>query len=919
MDQNFIKAEKSRINRSLGLLCSRQKKSFDEITELAAMVCQTPISLISFFEDDSPIFEFRFGWNNSDTAQRQTFSATAKEFDQGLLVVEDVRKDPRFQDNPIVGGDPGVVFLASIPLLYQGKHHLGALCVMDFKPRKLSEAQIRALEALTNQVHQLISFQLALEEKELAIALAKEQSPLTKQLVQSLPGLFLMFDQKGKISLWNSEFLKISGYSESEISERTFCCFFSSENCPNMEEVTRLAFELGELETEADLVSKGGERRSFLLKIIKIEYQENTYLMACGFDLSAVKKVNKELELSEYKFKSLVQDGGDLIAILDLNGIYSYVSPTSTHILGIRPEDFVGKKAFDFIHHEDLPQMLEGFKTLEKQKRVSISPFRFKNSEGEWRWVETILTNLTDDPAIRGIVANSRDVTEKINAHQEIAASEQRYKVILESQTNYFVRTDLNGNYTFVNKKFINEFGWIYCGEILGKNSLNSICEYHHMRVLETVNLCLDKPGKVYKVALDKPSQTPGEVVTTIWDFFCVQDSNGDPQEIQCSGIDVTDTVYYEKELQRSNERFEIIAKATNDILWDFDIQKNQLYVSEGFNSQFGYDDELKFSSLKDFLDLIHPADRDSVGNQLREFLDYDGVDKKWGIDYRMRKGDGNYSFIQHKSFFIRDRKGKAIRALGALVDITPRKEYEKSLMALNLELEKRVKELAVSNLELEQFAYVTSHDLQEPLRMISSFLTLLEMKYGPKLDDKANQYIGFAVDGAKRMRQLILDLLDYSQSGKISTEKQLVDLNEVARQVFLFYKKVIEEKGGMLRYGNLPRLFISNVSLNQVLQNLVENAVKYSKPGIPPIISIEAEEKKSEWLISVNDNGIGIEPEYFEKVFIIFQRLHTKDKYEGTGIGLSIVKKQVESWGGRIWLESNLETGTTFFFTVPK
>jgi light-regulated signal transduction histidine kinase (bacteriophytochrome) len=230
-----------------------------------------------------------------------------------------------------------------------------------------------------------------------------------------------------------------------------------------------------------------------------------------------------------------------------------------------------------------------------------------------------------------------------------------------------------------------------------------------------------------------------------------------------------------------------------------------------------------------------------------------------------------------------------------------------------------QAKILEASNAELEQFAYIASHDLQEPLRMVTSFLSLLEKKYKNVLDDKGLQYINFAVDGSRRMRQIILDLLEYSRVGKEKTELQNLDLEKVVEEVILLQKKIINETHAVIRSHNLPTLLSYPAPFAQIIHNLVNNALKYRPQGIKPEIDIYADELPSEWIISVRDNGIGIEQQYFDKIFILFQRLHNKSEYTGTGIGLSIVKKIIENFGGKIWVESEVGKGSTFKFTIPK
>ncbi len=251
--------------------------------------------------------------------------------------------------------------------------------------------------------------------------------------------------------------------------------------------------------------------------------------------------------------------------------------------------------------------------------------------------------------------------------------------------------------------------------------------------------------------------------------------------------------------------------------------------------------------------------------------------------------------------------------------DITERKAADEKLLSLNYQLMEQTRELSISNAELEQFAYIASHDLQEPLRMITSFLTQLEKKYKDQLDEKANQYIFYAVDGAKRMREIILDLLEYSRVGKLDYKSELVDLNLLITEIQQIYYKQISEKNAVFEIEKLPTLKIFRTPVFQIFKNLIENALKYQPKDSAALIKISCKETETSWQFSVNDNGIGIDPEYFEKIFIIFQRLHNKSEYNGTGMGLAIVKKTVESMGGSIWVESSPKKGSTFYFTILK
>jgi len=229
-----------------------------------------------------------------------------------------------------------------------------------------------------------------------------------------------------------------------------------------------------------------------------------------------------------------------------------------------------------------------------------------------------------------------------------------------------------------------------------------------------------------------------------------------------------------------------------------------------------------------------------------------------------------------------------------------------------------RTKELARSNAELEQLAYVASHDLQEPLRMITSYLQLLDQRYTNRIDADATEFIAFAVDGAKRMQTLIDDLLTYSRLGSRARPLQPTSCADIVSDALLCLRAAIEDSGADVVCGDLPTVMGDERQLLQLFQNLIANAIKFGKGGAQ-VIRIDAEDAGSAWCLSVRDNGIGIAPEYFERIFVMFQRLHTRAKYPGTGIGLALCKRIVDHHQGRIWVESELGQGSVFKFTLPK
>lgn len=311
------------------------------------------------------------------------------------------------------------------------------------------------------------------------------------------------------------------------------------------------------------------------------------------------------------------------------------------------------------------------------------------------------------------------------------------------------------------------------------------------------------------------------------------------------------------------------------------------------------------------YYDLIHPDDLKSTEVLVDELAG--GLQSNY-FENRFRAKDGSYRWFAWTSTSLEEEG----LIFGVAKDITEKKKSEQLYRDLNATLEKRAKELAASNAELERFAYVASHDLQEPLRMVSSFLQLLQKKYKDDLDDTAHQYIHFAVDGAERMKKLILDLLAYSRVGTNSEEHTFVDMNQVFGEVKNYFTNTIKELNADLHAKQLPIVKGNATQMKQVMQNLVGNALKYHGEAAPKIL-INSKELPGEWIFCVEDNGIGVDPRFAEKIFIIFQRLHNSSEYEGTGIGLAIARKIVEKHGGKIWVEPNTPSGSKFYFSIRK
>jgi len=303
-------------------------------------------------------------------------------------------------------------------------------------------------------------------------------------------------------------------------------------------------------------------------------------------------------------------------------------------------------------------------------------------------------------------------------------------------------------------------------------------------------------------------------------------------------------------------------------------------------------------------LGFVHPEDRNTVKGSAERMLK---GDHSLGYEYRIVTKQAKVKWVMETvaPIFYQGRRA----TLGNLTDVTEHKRMEERLRQITAEMQR-------SNNELEQFAYVISHDLQEPLRMVSSYTQLLAKRYSNKLDADADEFIAYAVDGAKRMQVLLHDLLEYSRVGTRGKPFTWVDCKEVVEQTIANLKIAIEESGASVTYDTLPAVMGDEGQLVQLFQNLIGNAIKFHREE-PPCVHISAQRKQNVVAFSAKDNGIGIDPQYRQVIFEIFRRLHTREEYPGTGMGLSICKKIVERHGGHIWVQSQLGQGSTFHFTI--
>jgi PAS domain S-box-containing protein len=509
-----------------------------------------------------------------------------------------------------------------------------------------------------------------------------------------------------------------------------------------------------------------------------------------------------------------------------------------------------------------------------------------------------------------------RHVIENKLAQDGIKKSEEVRRLIMNSALDAIICINSDGQVTLWNPRAEMIFGWNE-HEMLGKHMAEYIIPDRFRKRHEEGIRHYFKTGegpllnKLFEITAMNNKQQEIPIEMTILPVK----QNG--SEFFCAFIeDISEQKKSEALMQKMNAQLLSAQHIARLGYWELDLVNNSNYWSDEVFTICGIEKESNKASIETFARLIHPDDK-------KEFIEsyqaaIDGV-SSLRPEYRITLGDGTVRYILIEATLVRDDHGRPTRLEGTIQDITKIKENELALIELNASLNKHADELAKSNADLEQFAYIASHDLQEPLRMVTSFLTQIEKKYTDLLDEKGKQYIFFAVDGAVRMRRIILDLLEFSRVGRMDTDEEVIDMNELLREVAQLNRIIIEEKGAEITWKDLPVIRFARSPIQQVIQNLISNGLKYQPLNQRPKISIAARAVNNEWQFSVRDNGIGIDAKFFNKIFILFKRLHGKESYSGTGLGLAICKRIIENYKGRIWVESTPGKGSVFYFTIPK
>ncbi len=570
-------------------------------------------------------------------------------------------------------------------------------------------------------------------------------------------------------------------------------------------------------------------------------------------------------------------------------------------------EAFTKMSGYSLGELQALPSFLEIVAEDERETLMERRRKRMESGEGETHYetvlgrkdgvrvpVEVAFTVLQVGGSMRFMVV-ARDITERKRVEEALGESEERYRVVIEQAAEGIILIDVDDYHILeANPEFRRLFG--YTSEEVAGLTIYDLVAHDRETVDQNIERTLEEGNRI--VGERRYRRRDGSLVDVMVSGNAI--SYGGRRTLSLLIRDITERKRAEEELQRSESSLRAAQRMARLGDWEYELEEDRGRWSNELFSVFGFSPQEFVPTYRTFFDLVHPGDRLAVRREVFGAL---RGGRESSIDYRIVRSDGEVRNVYTEYRVVRDESGRSVSMSGTIQDITGRKRIEEDLRR--------------SNAELEQFAYVASHDLQEPLRMVSSYTQLLARRYKDQLDDDADEFIDYAVDGAERMQRLINDLLVYSRLGTRGKEFAPTDCDEVLEGVRDNLQVAIEESGVDLASGELPTVMGDRSQLLRLLQNLVENAIKFS--GVePPEIRVQAELSEDEWVFSVEDNGIGIAPEYADRIFVIFQRLHDRVQYPGTGIGLAVCKKIVERHGGRIWIESEVGEGSTFYFTLP-
>jgi PAS domain S-box-containing protein len=646
---------------------------------------------------------------------------------------------------------------------------------------------------------------------------------------------------------------------------------------------------------EADLVRHDGEQYTIngYFRPVTDDDGEVVSIIVSDRDVTERKRHERELEL----FRTLLDHSNDSVLVIDPEtGRFLDANDTACQRRGYAREELLDMT---------VPDLEEEFSNID-QWRSHVEDIRARGSmtfdgthrrkDGTTYPVEVNVTFVELDE--KYVVAIVRDVTERRKRKQEL----ERYETIVETIPDGTYVLDEDHRFREVNDALVEMTGYGR-EELLGVDAEIISTEGGHERGMELRRQL--KAGEIDVAVLEEEIQTAdGDTFDAEIRFDALFDDDGTFRGTAGVIRDITDRKRRERTLREERNLIEQIVEispigiATVESDGTFDILNDRTTEILGLEREAISDPEERVGRL----DPVRPDGEPFAVDEIPDNRVLEG-ERFYDVEVGVRRPDGERVWTSISGTPLRDEQGRVTGGVLTFADITDRQEYERKLEA--------------SNERLEQFAYAASHDLQEPLRMVSSYLQLLERRYGDELGEDGEEFLAFAVDGAERMKAMIEALLAYSRVETRGDPFEPVDLEPLLEDVLADLQLHIDESDAAVTAGSLPTVEGDASQLRQVFQNLLDNAVEYSGDD-PPRIRLEAERSGTQWVVSVEDEGIGIDPDDQNRVFEVFQRLHSHEEHEGTGIGLALCRRIIERHGGDIWVESESGEGSTFYFTLP-
>lgn len=645
-------------------------------------------------------------------------------------------------------------------------------------------------------------------------------------------------------------------------------------------------------------------------------YEEAQLLYCSGRDVSLRIQQERELQRVKERYENIFLNNPLPMWVIDASSKqFLDVNNKAISHYGYSREEFLSMTAKDIRPGSDEERLLQVQRIKEGSNRVYHGYWKHIKKDGQIIDVE-ITSHELNFNGQRAALVLAHDISERIQLELRRRQEEQNREALINSSNDMFWSIDrsyclLAANRSFIQTTEKNSGSTITVGSMMLGEHLFPAETIHYWKALYDRALS----GEHFHMQTQDTISGPSEEIWLETSFNPIYDGE-QIIGVACYARDITQSRKYQQELWQLNQKLETAQQLAKLGYWELNFESEEIFWTMEVFTIWGRHPSNFKPNFQNYLETIHPEDREAFLSARQQIITNGG---ELDVHHRIIWPDGTIRFVHEKGSVFKDQLGKSIRFSGTVQDVTQTRRYEEALEKANASLRERAGELARSNAELERFAYIASHDLQEPLRMVSSFLQLLVKRYENQLDDTAKQYIGFAVGGAERMKKLIGDLLEYSRIENREMAMTRVNMDTVVKEVCLNLQEALLDQQAVIDCDPMPVLEQANaLAMVQLLQNLVGNAIKY-RSNRALQIGIRCRETPDHWLFYVKDNGIGIESDYFDKIFIIFQRLHNMTEYSGTGIGLAICKKIVEQHGGKIWVESEEGKGSIFYFTIKK